>query len=59
MKIKAWYLIFALVLSQSVVLSQDTLSKYKIAIFAPLYLDSAFDGVNNYKYAKKRFSKIY
>ncbi|WP_276501177.1 ABC transporter substrate-binding protein [Terrimonas pollutisoli] len=58
MKIKAWYLIFALVLSQSVVLSQDTLSKYKIAIFAPLYLDSAFDGVNNYKYAKNVFPKF-
>ena len=58
MKIKAWYLIFALVLSQSAVLSQDTLSKHKIAIFAPLYLDSAFDGVNNYKYAKNVFPKF-
>ena len=58
MKIKAWYLIFALVLSQSVVFSQDTLSKHKIAIFAPLYLDSAFDGVNSYKYAKNVFPKF-
>lgn len=58
MKIKAWYLIFGLVLSQSSVFSQDTLGKHKIAIFAPLYLDSAFDGANNYKYAKNVFPKF-
>ncbi|MFC0772249.1 ABC transporter substrate-binding protein [Terrimonas alba] len=58
MKIKAWHLIFVLVLSQTAVFSQDTLSKHKIAIFAPLYLDSAFDGVNNYKYAKNVFPKF-
>jgi hypothetical protein len=27
--------------------------KHKIAIFAPLYLDSAFDQVNNYRYGKQ------
>lgn len=30
----------------------------KIAIFAPLYLDSAFDGTNEYKYAKNVFPKF-
>ncbi len=32
--------------------------KHKIAIFAPLYLDSAFDEVNEYKYAKNVFPKF-
>ncbi len=32
--------------------------KHKIAIFAPLYLDSAFDGANEYKYAKNVFPKF-
>ena len=27
-------------------------SKQKIAVFAPLYLDSAFDATNNYRYDK-------
>lgn len=30
----------------------DSLKKHKIAIFAPLYLDSAFDASNEYRYAK-------
>lgn len=30
----------------------------KIAIFAPLYLDSAFDGANEYRYAKNIFPKF-
>lgn len=30
----------------------------KIAIFAPLYLDSAFDGANEYRYAKNSFPKF-
>ena len=33
-------------------------ARYKIAIFAPLYLDSAFDGANEYKYAKNIFPKF-
>lgn len=33
-------------------------ARNKIAIFAPLYLDSAFDGTNEYKYAKNVFPKF-
>jgi hypothetical protein len=32
--------------------------KHKIAIFAPLYLDSAFDRANEYNYAKNVFPKF-
>jgi hypothetical protein len=32
--------------------------KNKIAIFAPLYLDSAFDATNEYRYAKNVFPKF-
>ena len=35
---------------------QDS-TKHKIAIFAPLYLDSAFDNFNNYRY-EKQFPKF-
>ena len=40
--------------------AQDSLlvAKHKIAIFAPLYLDSAFDEANEYKYAKNVFPKF-
>src|SRR5687768_16474610 len=40
---------------------QDSLpvkTRYKVAIFAPLYLDSAFDRSNEYKYAKNIFPKF-
>ncbi|MGZ5220773.1 MAG: ABC transporter substrate-binding protein [Chitinophagaceae bacterium] len=33
-------------------------ARNKIAIFAPLFLDSAFDGTNEYKYAKNVFPKF-
>ena len=33
-------------------------AKHKIAIFAPLYLDSAFDGATEYRYAKNTFPKF-
>lgn len=33
-------------------------TRYKVAIFAPLYLDSAFDGADEYKYAKNVFPKF-
>jgi ABC-type branched-subunit amino acid transport system substrate-binding protein len=33
------------------------MSKHKIAIFSPLYLDSAFDDLNNYRY-EKQFPKF-
>ena len=32
--------------------------KHRIAIFVPLYLDSAFDGNNEYRYAKNVFPKF-
>jgi ABC-type branched-subunit amino acid transport system substrate-binding protein len=40
---------------------QDSLvnpARYKVAIFAPLYLDSAFDASNEYKYGKNIFPKF-
>ena len=33
-------------------------ARYKIAIFTPLYLDSAFDATHEYKYAKNIFPKF-
>jgi len=40
--------------------AQDTAAvpKHRIAIFTPLYLDSAFDGYNEYRYAKNVFPKF-
>jgi hypothetical protein len=38
--------------------AQDTIPKHRIAIFAPLYLDSAFDEVDEYRYAKNVFPKF-
>ena len=38
--------------------AQDTTHKHRIAIFAPLYLDSAFDEVDEYRYAKNVFPKF-
>jgi len=38
--------------------NDSDIAKYKIAIFAPLYLDSAFDQANEYKYAKNIFPKF-
>ncbi len=36
-----------------------TVPKHRIAIFAPLYLDSAFDAVNEYRYGKDIFPKFF
>jgi hypothetical protein len=38
--------------------SSIAIIKHKVAIFAPLYLDSAFDGNNEYRYAKNSFPKF-
>ena len=38
--------------------SDSAIAKHKIAIFAPLYLDSAFDVSHEYKYAKNIFPKF-
>ncbi len=58
---KKYFLLFWLVtIAAFVSTAQDDSSvvKHKIAIFAPLYLDSAFDEVNEYKYAKNVFPKF-
>ncbi len=38
--------------------AQEPVPKHKIAIFAPLYLDSAFDYNDEYRYAKNVFPKF-
>ena len=38
--------------------AQDTIARHRIAIFAPLYLDSAFDANDDYRYAKNVFPKF-
>src|SRR5688572_7141705 len=38
--------------------AQTSAPKYKIAIFTPLYLDSAFDYNDEYRYAKNVFPKF-
>jgi hypothetical protein len=41
-------------------LAQDSVAiiKHKIAIFAPLYLDSAFDSMDNYRYTKNNLPEF-
>ncbi len=38
--------------------AQNSTTKHKIAIFAPLYLDSAFNELDEYRYAKNAFPKF-
>lgn len=38
--------------------AQDSLRRHKIAVFAPLYLDSAFTADNSYRYTKYEFPKF-
>lgn len=47
---KLFCLLFAFVLSATFV--QATAQRYKMAVFAPLYLDSAFSYAGDYKFAK-------
>ncbi|MBI1341400.1 MAG: hypothetical protein GC171_00550 [Terrimonas sp.] len=51
---KVFFLLLSLILIRShSVSAQDSLlqkKQFRIAVFAPLYLDSAFDGNNNYRY---------
>lgn len=50
---KRFFFLALTITVQLCALSQgDPLQKHKIAIFAPLYLDSAFDATNEYRYAK-------
>lgn len=51
-------LLFVLLADVSVA-QQPALPKHKIAIFAPLYLDSAFDDLGEYRYAKNAFPKFF
>jgi len=55
-KIILTFLIFitALQLAQA----QNSTTKHKVAIFAPLYLDSAFNELDEYRYAKNVFPKF-
>jgi len=58
---KRLYLFVAVVIASinCAVAQNDSLpSRYKIAIFAPLYLDSAFNPVDEYRYAKNVFPKF-
>src|SRR5215510_14908536 len=54
-RIPKWILLIAYCLLPVCILAQT--SKHKIAIFSPLYLDSAFDDLNNYRY-EKQFPKF-
>ncbi|MDP9230268.1 MAG: amino acid ABC transporter substrate-binding protein, partial [Bacteroidota bacterium] len=44
--------LFAFAQSKNLFAQNDSVPKLKIAIFAPLYLDSAFDYASNYNYGK-------
>lgn len=57
MRIHVWVMTALICLAQTT-RAQDTATKYKIAIFAPLYLDSAFDNQSEYRYAKNIFPKF-
>lgn len=43
----------------STVIQDNPVTKPRVAIFAPLYLDSAFDANNEYRYAKNNFPKFF
>lgn len=58
-------LVFGFIVLHSIAFSQNDslpvstiVQKHRIAIFAPLYLDSAFDGNNEYRYTKNVFPKF-
>lgn len=57
MRIQHWVLIL-LVLLAGTAGAQTPAPAYKIAIFAPLYLDSAYDSQSEYRYAKNIFPKF-
>jgi hypothetical protein len=52
------FLLFVLGIGLSQSMAQTTVAKRKIAIFTPLYLDSAFDHNDEYRYAKTVFPKF-
>jgi hypothetical protein len=48
-----YFFAFVLTFVQAISLqAQDSTHRQKVVVFAPLYLDSAFDAVNNYRYDK-------
>ena len=55
---RSFLLVIACCLLSVTSFAQTTIPKHKIAIFAPLYLDSAFDGNDEYRYAKNVFPKF-
>lgn len=55
---KSAFLLIAFCLLSILTFAQDTIPKHRIAIFAPLYLDSAFDEMDEYRYAKNIFPKF-
>ena len=57
MRIQVWVL-FTLFLLAGTASAQDPAPKFRVAIFAPLYLDSAFDNQSEYRYAKNIFPKF-
>lgn len=56
--IRTIYLIIAFCLFYNISFSQDSLRRHRIAVFAPLYLDSAFTADNSYRYSKYEFPKF-
>lgn len=57
MRIQVWVLITLFLLARTAS-AQDPAPKFRIAVFAPLYLDSAFDDQSEYRYAKNVFPKF-
>ncbi|MGK2861973.1 MAG: ABC transporter substrate-binding protein [Chitinophagaceae bacterium] len=51
-----WVILMATFISKAQ--KDSAVVKHKIAIFAPIYLDSAYDQYNEYKYAKNVFPKF-
>jgi hypothetical protein len=57
MRIQTWLMISLFLLAKSGQ-AQSPAPAFRIAIFAPLYLDSAFDDQSEYRYAKNVFPKF-
>lgn len=57
---KIFFFLLAFVSLHKPILAQDSIGKngHRIAVFAPLYLDSAFDASNEYRYTKNVFPKF-
>ncbi|MEQ1677999.1 MAG: amino acid ABC transporter substrate-binding protein, partial [Chitinophagaceae bacterium] len=50
--------LFFCLLTASKAIAQPDIPKHKIAIFTPLYLDSAFNEMDEYRYSKNTFPKF-